>query len=185
MHPGTRRALCALALAAMPVLVAAQDAPASDVPEVRTSATATRGVRPDLATVTLQFAATGRTPREAGARVAMRADSLRRAIGAIGIPRDSLVSRAQWGWWPTRIEILPQPVRYPPPVPNAQWVAGVQDTLYRAHDAIEVRIRDLSKVGAVIDTAMAHRITEISPVHFSATDVSAVRDVLLGEATRR
>lgn len=60
---------------------------------------------------------------------------------------------------------------------------NVQDTAYRTHDAIEVRIRDMGKIGAVIDTALAYRITDISGVQFQATEVSAARDDALKEAT--
>jgi hypothetical protein len=55
-------------------------------PEVRTSGTAQRTVDPDLATVSVQFSATGATPAEAGGHLAARADSLRRALATLGIP---------------------------------------------------------------------------------------------------
>src|SRR5688572_19065082 len=75
--------------------------------EVRTVGMAQRTVRPDLAVVTLEFSAVGANPREAGQRVAARADSLRRALHEIGIPRDSLVSGSRWQWWGGRLEVLP------------------------------------------------------------------------------
>jgi uncharacterized protein YggE len=59
----------------------------------------------------------------------------------------------------------------------------VNDTTYRAHDAIEVHLHDLSRIGAVLDTAMAHRITDISELQFHATDVNAAYQAALGEAT--
>jgi uncharacterized protein YggE len=61
----------------------------------------------------------------------------------------------------------------------------VRDTTYRAHDAIEVRIRDLSTVGAVLDTATRRGITDISGVQFSATDVTTTQEEALREATVR
>jgi hypothetical protein len=61
----------------------------------------------------------------------------------------------------------------------------VRDTTYRGHDAIEVRIRDLSTVGAVLDTATGRGITDISGVQFAATDVSTSQDEALREATVR
>ena len=158
----------------------------AEVPEIRTTATAHRTVPPDLATVTLQFTADGRTPRDAGLRLAARADSLRRALAALGLSRDSLVTSSNWYWWRGRIEVLPQSIRYVARTtigPQGETRDAVQDTLYRAHDAIQVRIHDLSKVGAVLDSAMAHRITEISGVQFSATNVTAAREEALREAT--
>jgi len=145
-------------------------------------------VRPDLATITLQFSAEGRTPAQAGSRVAAKADSLRRALVALGISKDSLLSGSQWYWWRGRLEILPQGIRYlrhSQPNELGQLSVPMQDTLYRANDAIEVHVRDLSKVGAVIDAALAQGITQMTPVRFAATDVRAVQDALLAEATVR
>lgn len=178
-----------LSLLALPVLGAeAQSDSASRLPEVRTSATAERSVRPDLAIVTFSFNATGPTPLAAGRAVAARADSLRRALQALGIPRDSLVSGSRWYWWRGRVEMVVSPVRYVPAPRDS--ITGlrqrpVQDTSFRAFDAIEVRLRDLTRVGAAIDTALAHDVRDISPIRFQATDVSAVHEAALREATQR
>src|SRR6266702_360456 len=147
-----------------------------ETPEVRTAATAQRSVQPDLATVTLQFTGDGATPAQAGSRLASRADSLRRALATLGIPRDSLVNRSRWYWWRGRIEAIAGPVKFAPrstPGADPRFNYPVQDTTYRAHDAIEVRIHDVSRVGAVVDTALGRGITDISEVRFTATDVSA------------
>lgn len=172
------------------VLASAADAQARadhpDAPEVRTAATVQRSVAPDLAIVMLQFSGEGSTPSRAGAHLAARADSLRRAFGTLGISRDSLVNRGSWAWWQGRIGTRIGPVRYvprPTPGPDGQFREAVQDTTYVAHDAIEVRIHDLTKVGAVLDTALGRRITDIPPVRFSAGDVSAARVEALREAT--
>jgi uncharacterized protein YggE len=60
----------------------------------------------------------------------------------------------------------------------------MQDTTFRARDAIEVRLRDIKKIGAVIDTALAHGISDISPVQFQALEASTMRDLALREATQ-
>lgn len=185
----TRFVRLALALVACtaPVATSAQATRADTpiVPEVRTSAVGERSVLPDLATVTLRFSATGRTPLDAGRAVAARADSLRRALQAIGIPRDSLVTGSRWYWWRGRMEQVVGQLRHT----STQDAAGriiqipVQDTTYRAHDAIEVRIRDMRKVGAVIDSAFAHGILEIPGIRFTATDFAAAHDAAAREAT--
>ncbi len=154
-----------------------------ETPEVRAAATVRRSVQPDLATITLQFTADGATPGQAGNRLAARADALRRALGTLGLARDSLVNRSRWYWWNGRVEVVPGPERCVPRCDVLHTV--VRDTTYRAHDAIEVRIRDLSKVGAVLDTAMGRGITDISDVHFSATDVTGTQEEALREATVR
>lgn len=184
---GSRSVVLAGALAALPGLVGAQALPErSGLPEVRTSATAEGSVQPDLATVTLQFFAQGATPSEAGGRLAAKTDSLRRAFATLGIPRDSLVNRGRWYWWRGRIEPVALPVQH-----IRRETAGrlynepVHDTVYRVHDAIEVRIRDMSKVGAVLDTALGRGITNISGVQFTATNVAAAQEEALREATVR
>jgi uncharacterized protein len=156
--------------------------------EVRTAATVQRMVRPDFATVTLGIAADGVTPARAASRLASRVDSLRRALETLGIPRDSVVNRSRWYWWSGRIEILPEPARYVPrasPAPDGRLRDMVQDTTYRAHDALEVRIHDVARLGAILDTVMGRGISDISNVKFSATDVSAVEQDAMREATVR
>lgn len=153
--------------------------------EVRTTATAHRSVRPDLAIVRLSFSAKAGTPREAGRALAARADSLRRALMAIGIPRDSLITASRWYWWNGRVEsvagtrCLPLPER----TPDGRTCMMVADTSYRARDAIEVHIHDMSKIGAVIDSAMAHHLTNISDPQFRATNITAAYEDALREAT--
>ena len=155
-------------------------------PQVRTAATAERSVQANLAIVTLQFFSEDTTPAAAGRKLAAKGDSLRRALGTLGIPRDSLVNRSRWYWWRGRIEAVPQPVRYiQRDTPTRRYSESVQDTIYRAHETIEVRIRDLGNVGAVLDTVMGRGITQISDVQFSATNVTAAQEDALREATVR
>ncbi|MDQ2930160.1 MAG: SIMPL domain-containing protein [Gemmatimonadota bacterium] len=149
-------------------------------------ATAERHVPPNLAIVRLNFTAEGRLPRDAGRRLASRADSLRRALVTLGIPRDSLLTASEWYWWGGRVEPVVSGERYVKlPKPDALGNIGisVRDTTFRAHDAIEVRIRDLGKIGAVIDTALAHGVSDISGVQFQASEVSSARDEALKQAT--
>jgi len=155
-------------------------------PEVRTVATAVRRVAPNVAVLRLNISGDGRSVKEAGRRLAMGADSLRRALMSLGVPRDSLLTSSDWYWWGGRIE---------PVVKNGRFVqltkvdsAGrmsyyIQDTTFRAHDAIEVRISNLGKIGAIIDSALAHNVSDISTVQFQATEVSAARQQALREAT--
>jgi len=176
--------VCALMI---PLSIDAQARPEdSATPQVRTAATAERSVQADLAIVTLHYFAEDTTPGAAGRKLAAKTDSLRRALGTLSIPRDSLVNRSRWYWWRGRIEAVPQPLRYVQrDTPTRRYSESVQDTIYRAHETIEVRIRDLGKVGAVLDTAMARGITQISDLQFSATNVTAAQEDALREATVR
>jgi uncharacterized protein YggE len=178
-------AMAASFLIVLPGRLQAQaEEPRTRLSEVRTVGTAQRSVRPDLAVVTLEFSAVGASPREAGQRVASRADSLRKALYDIGIPRDSLVTGSRWQWWGGRLEVLPGATRHIPPPPGTSGPTLMQqDTAYRAHEVVEVRVRDLSKVGAVIDVALGLRITQISGIRFSAGKTDAAQEEALREAS--
>ena len=183
----SRVRLLVSALVGFPLSLASQGTPSRTAPpEVRTAASAERGVPPDLATINVQLLAQGATPGDAGRQLAAKAAGVRRALNALGIPHDSIVNRSRWYWWRGRIETVPQPVRYVQrQTPTRVYSEPEQDTLYRAHDAIEIRIRDLGKLGAVLDTLMGLGLTDISPVQFSATNVTAAQQQALREATVR
>lgn len=180
---------CAVALTVIAASVTRAQTPTdtSRVPEVRTAGTAQRSVQPDLATLAVQFAAVGSTPAEAGKHLAARADSLRRALATLGIPGDSLVNRGRWYWWRNRVEVIPSNRCVPrsPPPRAGPSCDMVYDTTYRTNDALEVRMHDLRRIGAVLDTLLGRGITDISDLRFSATDVSAAQDQALREATMR
>ncbi len=83
--------------------VAAQtDNSPTAAPEIRTSASWSLTVPPDLATINITFTARGRSPRAAGLAAAERANAIRRALIAVGIPKDSLPTGGRWGWWGNR-----------------------------------------------------------------------------------
>lgn len=178
--PGIR--LSIVAIFSLATSAAAQDKePAT--PQIRTTGTATRNIRPDRAWLTLKFAVVDSTPALAGQRLALRADSVRQAIIGLGIPRDSLLTGSRWYWWPNRIEAF-WLHSHCVPIPDARGGCySVPDTIYRAREAIEVRISDLSKVGAVIDIALKLRITDISTISFSASDVREAQEAALRDAT--
>lgn len=187
--------LLSLLLAAgmlLPARGLAAQSPGPEHPEVVSAATSERSVRADLATVTLRFSREGRTPADAGRQLANKADSVRRALAALGIPRDSVISGSRWYWWDNRIQVFERPGRAAM-VPDTGYdgrVSGAHrvvypDTFYRASELLQVRIRDLSSVGQVIDAALAQGITEISELQFSATNTEAAQREAIREATER
>ncbi|HET9983814.1 MAG TPA: SIMPL domain-containing protein [Longimicrobiales bacterium] len=178
----TRSAVVLACGLALPSAATAQEPQAtreSVPPEVVASATVQRSVRPDLATITLRFSRTGATPTDAGRNVALLADSVRGALAALGIPRDSTPTASQW-WWPrTRMEPRVVPGPY-----NPRTGMRAQDTTYQANESMEVRIGDLSKVGKVIDAILARGITDISEPRFSASNTRQAELDAVAEATR-
>lgn len=177
-----------VALAMAPIVARAQaGATLRPPPEVKTAATAERSVAPDLARITFTFQRDGKTRTEAGDRLAAHMDSVRKALVALGIPRDSLFTASSWYWWSGRLQVVPGEWRMVPGPndPPYRPTVRVQDTLFRMTDNIEAHISDLSKVGAVIDAALALRVTTISSIRFSARNTSEAQASALREATQR
>jgi len=151
-------------------VAAQEDASPSTIPEIRTSASSSLTVPPDLATISITFTARGRSPRAAGLAAAERANAIRRALIAVGIPKDSLPTGRQWGWWGNRSSIRTD-------------YAG-RDTTYVTTEALTARIRDLTLIGPAIDTALSEGAQEISNVQFTATETGAAYVQALKDATR-
>lgn len=157
--------------------------PVADTAAVRAVGTAERSVRPDVASLTLQFSAVDSTPGAAAARLALRADTVRRAMMALGVPRDSLLTGSRWRWWNRRVEELVHNQCVPTEDPRVGCLTVI-DTTYRVHEQIVVRVPDISRVGAVIDAALDLRITDVSDVTFFATDTREAALEATADATR-
>lgn len=141
--------------------------------QVRANGTASITVDPDLAVVTIQYSAGGRTPAIAGRAAARRANAIRAAIIALGIPADSIPTTGMnnywWGNWGNRSSV--------------QVRNDMRDTSYVTNDAFVVRIHDLKLVGRVIDTALVEGAQTISNVEFQATNTDAAELEAIRQAT--
>lgn len=180
---------------------AGAQSPGADSAEVRTGFTARRSIRASQASMTVQFTADGATPAKAQARLALRADSVRRALEALGIPRDSIVTSSSWSWWPERMQVTTRQRIQQLPATRAQavldtvWYEGGGgfsvtprlDSSFRAREILQIRVGDPKRAGPAIDALVALRLTEISRVQFRASDdeVDRIRVELLKEATLR
>ncbi|HVZ47653.1 MAG TPA: SIMPL domain-containing protein, partial [Gemmatimonadaceae bacterium] len=137
-------AAMATAMAGAVVSPLAAQTPSVPAGNVSASGSASITVEPDLALDTIQYSAAGRTPALAGRAAARRANAIRAAIIAVGIPADSLPTTGSQGWWwgswGDRSSI--------------QVRNDMKDTSYVTNDAFLVRIHDLKLVGRVIDTAL-------------------------------
>ncbi len=139
---------------------------------VRASGSASITVAPDLALVTIQYSASGRTPAIAGRSAARRANAIRAAIIALGVPADSMPTwgaGAYWGHAGNRSTI--------------QVRNDMRDTSYVTNDAFTVRLRDLTLVGRVIDTALVQGAQTISNVEFVATNTEGAQLEAIRRAT--
>lgn len=154
-------------------------------PTVRASGTATVSVRPTLASITFTMSTTNPSASRAGAEVAATADTLRAALAALGIPRDSLVSGSRWRWWRGRLTTnVSRPYCEDPNVAINRCDLR-QDTTYTVQDRVEARISNFEVLGDVIDEALRLGITEMSDFQFSTPSQVEAEDRALAEATSR
>lgn len=158
-------------LAATP---AAAQSPLVPAGNVSASGMASITVEPDLALVTIQYSASGRTPAIAGRAAARRANAIRAAIIALGVPADSLPTTGSSGWWWGSWGNRS----------NIQVTNNMRDTAYVTNDAFLVRLHDLSLVGRVIDTALTEGAQTISNVEFQATNTRDAQLEAIRQATR-
>jgi uncharacterized protein YggE len=171
--------LVTLVVLAAPQLQAQQPAPGSvylPTTQIRTTATATRSVPPDLAVARFEFSARGPTTGDAARAAAEIGEAIRRAVAKAGIPDDSILGRGSLAYsWDqsTQVEIKPNPEfkRY--------------DTTYVFRDLVEVRIRDLKRVAKALDAALGAGAQKVTSLQFSSSRVQQAGQEALGEATRQ
>jgi uncharacterized protein YggE len=182
-HSGLRQ--CAFSVATLAVIsssaLPAQDAggppPTTAISEIRTSASATRTVPPNLAIGVFEFSGRGPTLAAASQVTARIGDAVRKALVGAGVPSDSVTSRGFVNYyWDERssIEVKQNPLRpYNP------------DTVYTYRDVLVARMRDTKNVGRAIDAAVGAGAQKLSSLRFVATDVEKANEEILTEATRR
>lgn len=157
------------AVIAGPIQVRAQTTGGEERPaHIRTSASVTVTVPADLATVRFEVEATGKTPYQAGQRAAERANAIRAAIRSKGVAHDSLTTTDR-GWWGYRSRIERRHGR---------------DTTYTSRAGMTLEVRDLSRVGPAIDTALAEGAQTVSDVQFDATETADAHRRALARASR-
>lgn len=172
MHRASALAVLA-AIALSPAVprgtLAAQSVPAGNV---QSSGVASITVEPDLVVVTIQYSAAGRTPAIANRAAARRANAIRAAIIALGIPSDSMPTAGVGGYWNNWGNRS-----------NIQIRNDMSDTSYVTNDAYTVRVHNLTLIGRVIDTAMTEGAQTISNVEFEATNTETAQIEAIKRAT--
>jgi uncharacterized protein YggE len=144
--------------------------------QIRTTATATRSVPPDLAIAQFEYSARDSTLKAAARAAFAIGDSIRRAIKKAGVPDDSILGRGSVSYpWDqaTQMEVKP----------NAEFKR--YDTTYVFRDLIVARIRDLKRVGAVLDAALGAGAQKLASLQFSSSGVQQAGQEALVEATRQ
>src|SRR5205085_4390815 len=66
--------------------------------------------------------------------------------------------------------------------PTYDYQRGQKPVDYRAMASIELTVRNLDKVGAVMDTALAAGVTQIPAISFDSDSATAARNVAFARA---
>jgi uncharacterized protein len=144
--------------------------------QIRTTATATRSIAPDLAVIRFEFSARDSTPGGASRAAAAVGESIRKAIAKTGIPEDSVLGRGS-------VSVPADQVLQTDIKMNSEFRR--YDTAYVYKDLVEVRVHDLKRVAKVIDAALAAGAQKLALLQFSSTRVQEVGQDALAEATRQ
>ena len=170
--PAARNIRCCIVLSlAVAAVVRAQSPPPLPpaLSSIRVSAEARVTARPDRAQIDVGVITHAATSQQAAAENARKADAVlaavRRSLGTAAVLRTVSYS-------------LNPNYRYHPnaePVPDG----------YTASNVVQVTVDDLSKIGAVVDTATAAGANRIQDIEFTLRDPDAVRAQALREAATR
>jgi uncharacterized protein len=144
--------------------------------QIRTTATATRAVPPDLAVARFEFSARGSSMSDAARAASATGEAIRRAVTKMGIPEDSILGRGSLAYpWDqsSQMEIKP----------NAEFKR--YDTTYVFRDLMEVHIHDLRRVAKALDAALAAGAQKLTILQFSSRRVQQAGQEALVEAAHQ
>jgi uncharacterized protein YggE len=144
--------------------------------QIRTTATATRSIPPDLAIAQFEFFARDSTLNEAARGAAAIGEAIRRAVVKAGVPGDSVLGRGSVAFPWDQATLMEVKM-------NSEFRR--YDTTYVFRDMVLVRIRDLKRVGPVLDAALAAGAQKLASLQFSSSRVQQASQDALAEATRQ
>lgn len=139
-------------------------------PIIVVSANAEVQVAPDRAHLSVAVESRGRTAAEAASVNARTQTAVLDAVRRAGIPAAQLQT--------TALSVMPE-YEYPR--------EGGRPTVvgYQARNSVEVEVRDLSVIGAVLDAVLAAGATNVAGPRFAISDGSAARRAALELAVRK
>ena len=141
-----------------------------DRPALFVSAEAEVRVAPDRAHISVAVETRGRTSQQAGADNARIQAAVLGALRRQGIESAQLQTRA--------VQVMPE-YQYP------QDGGRPTVTGYVARNEVVVEVRDLNKIGALLDAALAQGATNVGGPHFSLANPDSSRRQALDMAVRR
>ena len=157
-------ALLALALVIPTGTASAEEA----VSTLTMSGVGSAQIAPDMAEVTLGVVTEARDAAKAHADNAAQATQVQSALKALGIAeRDIQTTRYDFS-----------------PIYDVKDNGRSVTTGYTVTNAVVVKVRNLTNVGKVIDTALANGANRVDSIEFSASDPSAAKSAALADAAR-
>lgn len=136
-------------------------------PSVSTEGRASLKVAPDLAWLTVTAEARAQRTADAQKQSATAIDAVKTSLAKAGVSGDAVKTRNY------SVE------------PEMQYTDGKAKVIgYIARQSLDVRVDDLSKLGAVIDAAGGSGATSISDIRYDVKDRAAIEVRLLGEAVK-
>ncbi len=154
----------ALAVMAFPVSLRAQGVLPPPPPEISTSAEGEIRLPPTRALVRLAIETRANNAAAASSQAGQKVKAVREAIRGLGYPLDSIRTV---GFTVT---------------PTYDYQRGQKPVDYRGFATIELNVRNLEKVAAVMDTALATGVTQVPDVSFDSDSVQSARGQAIAKA---
>lgn len=137
----------------------------SDVPHISVSATASMEVAPDIANISFDVNGKGSNASEAATASAAKMDNVRRLLLSCNLTREDIIT--------TSYTIYPE-------LDNKGKTKG-----YIARNSLAIKVKDITKVGTVIDKLSSAGIDSINNVTFDVANKSLYRNKLLAQAVEK
>jgi uncharacterized protein YggE len=139
------------------------------MPEVVTSGEGEAQVTPDRATISIGVQTRAKTAKEAGAENAERQRAVIDTLRALGIPANQIST--------VSYNVYPEQVYHPDQGDKEPRIVG-----YNVTNTVRVEVRQLDKLGALIDAVLAKGANTIHSIELSASNTDEARRSALAAA---
>lgn len=163
-------ALCTLCLTVLPILSAhANEAPAART--IAVSGTGTLEAKPDLASVSIGITTSRPSADEARQENAHTASRIQTALRALGIAAAD-IQTSRYTFYPV----------YNTDVSNSTAPKSKKIVAYTATNIVDVTVKDLEKIGPVIDQSLAAGANTIHSIQFNLQNSQSAKETALKKA---
>lgn len=146
------------------LLAGSNSASAGDVPHISVSASASIEVAPDTATISFDVNGKGSTAAEATSAAAQKMDAVRHNLLGCNILSNDITTSSYTLYPDTDVK---------------GKVTG-----YTASNSVRIKLKDIQKLGSVIDKISVAGIDSINDIDFSISNRDMYRNTLLAQATQ-